>query len=346
MRLEELQYDLPPELIAQRPATRRDAARLLVLHRDSGRTEHRTFRDIVEYIEPGDGLVLNNTRVIPARFFCRRRTGGRIEALFLHETDDGWRVLLKPSGRLKVNERLCCEGTDIELNINQRYERGEWFVHPEPNITPVRLLEQIGQTPLPPYIRNDAADRHGQPDDVDRQRYQTVYAAQPGAVAAPTAGLHFTPELLEQLQQAGVRPIEVTLHVGLGTFAPIEAENLSQHEMHAEWFDVCESALATLREVRAAGHQIVAVGTTAVRVLESLPNLTLKDASNWTDIFIYPPYDFRHVDRLLTNFHLPGSTLLALVMAFANPEQIRRVYQEAILTRYRFYSYGDAMLIY
>lgn len=345
MRLEELQYDLPPELIAQRPAARRDAARLLVLHRDTGRIEHRAFRDIVEYIEPGDGLVLNNTRVIPARFFCRRQTGGRIEALFLHESDDGWRVLLKPSGRLKVNECLPCEGADVKLIINQRYERGEWSVHVEPNVAPVQLLEQIGQTPLPPYIRNDAADRHGQPDDADRQRYQTVYAAQPGAVAAPTAGLHFTPELLEQFQQAGVRRIEVTLHVGLGTFTPIEAEDLSQHKMHAEWFEITPSALTALQGTRHRKRHIVAVGTTSVRVLESLPGFDVGTMSGSTDIFIYPPYQFRHVDRLLTNFHLPGSTLLALVMAFANPEQILVAYQKAIATHYRFYSYGDAMLI-
>ena len=345
MRLEELQYDLPPELIAQRPATRRDAARLLVLHRDSGRIEHRAFRDIVEYIEPGDGLVLNNTRVIPARFFCRRQTGGRIEALFLHDSGDGWRVLLKPSGRLKVGECLQCESVDVELIINQRYERGEWSVHPEPNIAPMQLLEQIGQTPLPPYIRNDTADRHVQPDGADQQRYQTVYAAQPGAVAAPTAGLHFTPELLEQLQQTGVRLVEVTLHVGLGTFAPIETEDLSQHKMHSEWFEITPGALTALQETRHRKRHIVAVGTTSVRVLESLPGLHVGTMSGSTDIFIYPPYQFRHVDRLLTNFHLPGSTLLALVMAFAGPEQVRTAYREAIKQRYRFYSYGDAMLI-
>jgi S-adenosylmethionine:tRNA ribosyltransferase-isomerase len=198
---------------------------------------------------------------------------------------------------------------------------------------------------LPPYIRSDAAGRHGQPDDADRQRYQTVYAVQPGAVAAPTAGLHFTPELLDRLALAGVQRAVVTLHVGLGTFTPIEVDDLREHKMHAEWFEVGQPALATLRQTRAAGGQIVAAGTTSVRALESLPSLDTRAVSGWTDIFIYPPYRFRHVNRLLTNFHLPGSTLLALVIAFAGPDRIRAAYQAAINERYRFYSYGDAMLI-
>jgi S-adenosylmethionine:tRNA ribosyltransferase-isomerase len=369
--LRDLHYDLPPELIAQRPAEPRDASRLLVLHRDSGRIEHRTFCDILDYFAPGDGLVLNNTRVIPARFFCRRRTGGKVEALFLRaapgparpatdpqlsvlgsqgpapadEVPSTWQVLLRPSARLWIGERLRCEGTEIELVLTERHERGQWTVHPEPPVAPFEFLGEIGQPPLPPYIRPDAAGRHGAPDEADRERYQTVYAQHPGAVAAPTAGLHFTRELLHKITSIGVRRVEVTLHVGLGTFAPIEVDDLSQHKMHAESFEIAADAVETLRETRAAAGRIVAVGTTSVRVLESLPELDAGPASGWTDIFIYPPYCFRHVDRLLTNFHLPGSTLLALVMAFAGADGVRAAYQEAIARAYRFYSYGDAMLI-
>lgn len=346
MRLQDLQYELPPELIAQRPVDPRDAARLLVLHRDTGQIEHRRFSHIGQYLNPGDALVLNNTRVIPARFYCRRHTGGRIEVLFLHAAEGGWRVLLKPSARLSQGERLRCERkADVEIVLTGRQERGEWTVRPDPPLGWSELLEQVGQTPLPPYIGLDTAGRPGEPDAQDRERYQTVYAAAPGAVAAPTAGLHFTHELLADLLRSGVRRVDVTLHVGLGTFAPIEAEDLAQHRMHAEWFEVHTQALDTLRSTRATGRRIVAIGTTSVRVLESLPNLDGGPVSGWTDIFIYPPYQFRHVDRLITNFHLPGSTLLALVMAFAGPELVRRAYAEAIARRYRFYSYGDAMLV-
>jgi S-adenosylmethionine:tRNA ribosyltransferase-isomerase len=363
MRLCDLQYALPPELIAQRPAQPRDTCRLLVLHRQTGRIEHRQFRQIGHYLRPGDALVLNNTRVIPARFFCRRPTGGKVEALFLRqeESDQGqtsratsprtapqaslWRVLLKPTSRLKPGQVVTCEGTPVDLRLLEHCGRGEWLVHPEPPVEAVELLNRIGQTPLPPYIRLDAAGRSGQPDLWDRQQYQTVYARRPGAVAAPTAGLHFTPQLLEELGQAGIHIVELTLHIGLGTFAPIEVEHLSQHRMHAEWFEVPPQTLQRLRQVRAAGARIVAVGTTSVRALESVESLDVPAAAGWSSLFIYPPYRFRHVDALITNFHLPGSTLLALVMAFATPDQIRSAYAEAIRQRYRFYSYGDAMLI-
>jgi S-adenosylmethionine:tRNA ribosyltransferase-isomerase len=336
--LSDLQYDLPHELIAQHAVEPRDASRLLVLHRADGRIEHRTFRDIAEYLEPNDCLVLNNTRVIPARFFCRRASGGRIEGLFLHPDEDGWRVMLKPSGRLKDGEELQCVGADCILRIVARAERGEWLVRPEPTTEPLSLLAQIGRTPLPPYIKRD------QPEPADAGRYQTVYAERPGAVAAPTAGLHFTPALLDELASRGVRRADVTLHVGPGTFVPIEVDDLSSHRMHAEWFEVGEQAAATLGETRASARRIVAVGTTATRVLESLPDRP-QAAGGWTDIFIFPPYEFRLIDRLITNFHLPGSTLLALVMAFASRELILKAYHEAVSRRYRFYSYGDAMLI-
>ncbi len=345
MQLEELQYDLPSELIAQRPAEPRDAARLLVLRRKTGQIEHRHFRDLGTYLAPGDALVLNNTRVIPARFFCRRATGGRVEALFLREQDGLWHVLLRPSAKLRPGAVLRCEDSETELELCARAERGEWLVRPRPPVPPIDLLSHVGQTPLPPYIRPDAAGRHGAPDESDRERYQTVYATESGAVAAPTAGLHFTPAMLAELTAAGVRRVDVTLHVGLGTFAPIVENDLAQHRMHAEWFAASAPALATLREARAAGGRIVAVGTTAVRVLESVADWDHSPAGGWTDVFIYPPYAFRHVDCMVTNFHLPGSTLLALVMALASPELIRAAYQAAIAERYRFYSYGDAMLI-
>jgi len=370
MRLSDLHYELPAELIAQRPVEPRDASRLLVLDRASGHIAHRRFCDIEEYLRPGDHLVLNNTRVIPARFFCRRLTGGRTEALFLHASGALWHVLFNPAGRLRPGEILTCEGSDRRLLLVDRHERGEWTVRPEPPVDPFELLQRVGQTPLPPYIRRPSG-----PDARDAERYQTVYARRPGAVAAPTAGLHFTPALLQRLQEAGIGRSEVTLHVGRGTFAPIDADELSSHRMHAEWFEVDTPTLETLHAARAAGGNLVAVGTTSVRVLESLacqlgssdrpesesppsgkaaapaaPRLTDRQlppaaCAGWTDLFIYPPYRFRNVDRLVTNFHLPGSTLLALVMAFAGAELIRHAYAVAIEQRYRFYSYGDAMLI-
>ena len=384
MLLSDLQYDLPLELIAQQPAAPRDAARLLVLERLTGTITQRCFRDIGAYLAPGDCLVLNDTRVIPARFFYRRASGGRVEGLFLHADGAAWRVMLKHARRLRVGERLSSPDCPTELVVAQPLERGHWLVRPNPPISPLEWLAQVGQTPLPPYIHR-GADGRGAPEPVDAERYQTVYADRPGAVAAPTAGLHFTSDLLERLVAGGMQRVHVTLHVGPGTFAPIQTEELADHRMHAEWYEITPGALATLRSTRAAGGRIIAVGTTSVRVLESLPDgaldadveagatpdgrrvngdvldiagglsgetdpLTAGTAvahghSGWTDIFIYPPYRFRHVDRLITNFHLPGSTLLALVMAFATPAQILLAYRTAIEQKYRFYSYGDAMLV-
>ncbi len=382
MLLSELHYDLPAERIAQTPVEPRDASRLLVLERASGRIEHRRFRDVVEYVSPGDCLVLNNSRVMPARFFARRATGGLVEGLFLrseaghvpqaggatvasrvtpseeHEAmlADGWRVLLKPSARLHEGERLEILLHNRQaparsgLRLLRREERGEWLVAPDQPIDPLTWLAEVGRPPLPPYIH--------QASPADAERYQTVYAAAPGSAAAPTAGLHFTPQLLEELALRGVRRAEVTLHVGPGTFVPVVCENLVDHVMHREWYSCGSAARATIRATRAAGGAIVAVGTTSARVLESLGAPENWDAHRagdeeqgdgagpaWTDIFIYPPYRWRLVDRLITNFHLPGSTLLALVMALAGRDLIRHAYHEAIREEYRFYSYGDAMLI-
>ncbi len=357
MRRSELHYDLPADRIAQHPVEPRDASRLLVLERSSGRCHHRHFRDILEYLRARDCLVLNDTRVIPARFFCRRRTGGRVEALFVCRHDqmahsvalgaapagapaELWRVMLSPSARLHEGEPLKCEGSEVSLHLVRALERGEWLVRPEPPLPPLELLARIGHTPLPPYI-----ERSGQPEPADAERYQTVYAARDGAVAAPTAGLHFTPDLLERVQAAGVQLARVTLHVGPGTFLPIDVEDLAAHRLHPEWFEVTEQAAARLNETRAAGGRIIAVGTTSMRVLESQPAGRFEARRGWTDLFIYPPYVPRHVDGLLTNFHLPGSTLLALVMAVAGVDTIRRTYRLAIESGYRFYSFGDAMLI-
>jgi S-adenosylmethionine:tRNA ribosyltransferase-isomerase len=389
MRLADLQYELPEELIAQQPAQPRDASRLMVLHRDTGRIEHRIFRDIVNYLESGDCLVRNDTRVIPARFFCRRESGGRIEALFLRDNDGLWRVLLRPSARLNVGERLAIEGHDRAdvvvpdaaagapgpadgaqchspatgiseggaiLVLRARHERGEWSVEPDPADDPIHMLDRVGQPPLPPYIHRSAA-----PTGEDRWRYQTVYAATPGAVAAPTAGLHFTRELLEAIGARGVGIADVTLHVGLGTFAPIAVDDLADHPMHSEWYDVPESTADALNAAGGdrVGHgepragesradqskRIVAVGTTSLRVLESLPPGPVHASRGWTDLFIYPPHEFKRVGALLTNFHVPGSTLLALVMALGGVENIRAAYKAAMAERYRFFSYGDAMLI-
>lgn len=346
MLLRELHFELPDQLIAQRPAEPRDASRLLVLERASRRIQHQTFRDIHRYLQPGDCLVLNDTRVIPARFFCRRATGGKVEGLYLHQVGELWRVLLKPASRLRVGERLTCANGDGAFVLCERGERGEWDVRPEPSAEPLELLQRIGQTPLPPYIH-----RPDKPDAHDEQRYQTVYARRAGAAAAPTAGLHFTPRLLEALRAAGINTALLTLHVGLGTFAPISVDDLTQHHMHAEYFEIDGATIAKLDATRKAGKRIVAVGTTSVRVLESLEfelgrgNVPRTSRSGWTEIFIYPPYRYHNVDLLLTNFHLPGSTLLALVMAFAGIEQVRAAYAAAVAEQYRFYSYGDAMLI-
>lgn len=348
MKLSELQYELPDALIAQQPLEPRDAARLLIVQRASGRLDHRVFREIGDYLRAGDLLVVNDTRVIPARFFARRETGGRVEGLFLREAEDGWRALLNPAGRIRPCERLQIElpggeiGTEASPAVIAiaRHERGEWTIRPDPPTDPRALLERVGHAPLPPYIQRGEG-----PSKTDTARYQTVYAASSGAVAAPTAGLHFTPQLLDSLAARGIQRAAVTLHVGLGTFSPIEVEDLAEHKMHREWFSISADALARIRATRHAGGRIVAVGTTSARVLESINLAEHAARSGWTDIFIQPPYEFRNVDVLLTNFHLPGSTLLALVMALAGSDLTRAAYRAAIKGGYRFYSYGDAMLI-
>ena len=357
LRTRDFYFRLPQELIAQQPTERRDESRLLVLDRRTGDLSHRTFTDLPDQLARGDLIVLNDTRVIPARFFCRRRTGGRIEGLFLREQSPGeWEVMLKGASRCRAGESLSLAGADdVQLTLGANAGAGCWRLTVEPGRPAVELLEQVGLTPLPPYIRRPDASQEG----LDRPRYQTVYADRPGAVAAPTAGLHFTDETFARLTARGIETTRLTLHVGAGTFLPVTADEPADHEMHAEWYDVPADAAEAISSARATGRRVIAVGTTSVRVLEAIARdqrpagrrQPLQPATGWTDIFLYPPANFLAVDALITNFHLPQSTLLMLVAAFCSPGDtagiatILAAYAQAVQHQYRFFSYGDAMLI-
>ena len=345
-KVDQYNYELPRELIAQSPLPNRVDARLMVVDRQQQSISHRYVRDLAEFVRPGDCLVLNDTRVIPARLVgFRTRTHGRWEGLFLEADVHGlWRVLCKTRGRLTEGESIQlvnAQGVeDVRLNTVSRQADGSWIVKPESHLETFALLEQVGRVPLPPYIRK------GEMLPDDRQNYQTVFARNPGAVAAPTAGLHFTQPLLDQIQARGASLCWVTLHVGQGTFRPIETDEIEEHPMHAEWGHVAPETVATLANCRAQGGRIVAVGTTAVRLLETAAaEGTLRPYTGLTGLFIRPPYQFKAVDVMMTNFHLPRTTLLVLVRTFGGDELIRRAYEEAIAEEYRFYSYGDAMLI-
>lgn len=346
MRLENLDYDLPESLIAQHPAPRRDAARLLVVERATGALHDAVFSDLPHWLRPGDALALNTTRVFPARLLTRRArsaglTGGRIELLLVRPEPGGtWRVLARPAKRAAVGAVLETEDGCLALEVVETGLEGERMVRVVRG-TLDEALEAHGQVPLPPYI-------HRAPEASDRERYQTVFARERGAVAAPTAGLHFTEAMLAALEAAGVARAEVLLHVGPGTFRPVTAHNPSRHRMDEEYFEVGEAAAAALNAARAGGGRIVAVGTTVVRALETACDAhdgAIGPASGWTRKYILPPYDFRAVDVLVTNFHLPRTTLLLLVAAFAGADLTRRAYAHAVAERYRFYSYGDAMLL-
>ncbi len=347
----DLDYDLPEHLIAQLPANPRDTSRLLVVNRQSAALVDMPFTALPRLLRAEDVLVLNDTRVIPARLVLRRATGGRFEGLFLRELTVGqWEIMVKGRGRIRPAECLAlaepAAGAESPtIRLEAACGNGVWQVAVEPPEPAEGLLRRVGHPPLPPYIHRLVEGDTREP--TDRDRYQTVYASAPGAVAAPTAGLHFTPAVLEEIARAGVATARVTLHVGVGTFAPIKVANLADHQMHAEWFDLSQDAAALIAERRRAGGRVVAVGTTSVRVLESAgqPDGTLRPGQGWTRLFCYPPYRFRCVDAMLTNFHLPRSTLLALVMAFTGIETIRTAYAHAIREQYRFFSYGDAMLI-
>jgi S-adenosylmethionine:tRNA ribosyltransferase-isomerase len=335
-------YSLPAHLIAQEPAEPRDHARLLVARRSGATLTHHRFFDLPNLLLPGDLLVLNDTRVLPARLLGKRAsTGGKWEGLFLRQVPDGsWEMLCQTRGRLRPGECIHVDGGALQLELVAQLPGGRWQVRPLTAVSAVDLLERFGRMPLPPYIRKGVAHA------ADRTRYQTVYSAEPGAVAAPTAGLHFTPEVFEGLRGRGIEWSFVTLHVGLGTFRPIEADDYTQHVMHSEWGRLPESAVLAIRACRERRGRVVAVGTTAVRVLETAGRFgPLQPWTGETDLFIYPPYDFLAVDALITNFHLPHTSLLLLVAAFAGSELLRRAYETAITDGYRFYSYGDAMLI-
>ena len=346
MRIEELDYELPPHLIAQEPAAERDRSRLLVLKRHGPILAHQHFRDLPEFLRPGDLLVLNDTRVLPARLLGRRaETGGKWEGLFVEQLADGsWELLCQTRGRLMPGETVLVERHDQEaplpLCLVERTAAGHWRARPEAKEAVPDLLARYGHVPLPPYIRK------GRATESDRERYQTIYARHPGAVAAPTAGLHFTPQLFEELDRRGVRRATVTLHVGPGTFQPVQVEEVERHRVHAEWGEVPAATAEAVAECRARGGRVVAVGTTAVRVLETAAaSGVVRPWSGLTELTVFPPYAFRAIDALITNFHLPRSSLLLLVAAFTGLDSLRAAYRTAVEMRYRFYSYGDAMLI-
>lgn len=337
MRLADFDYALPPELIAQQPASPRDASRLLVVDRASGRLAHRTFREIGDYVHGGDALVVNDTRVLPARLRGRRAgTGGAVELLVLRAADGGaWEALVRGGRRLREGAVVEVGAQPTPVRIGARLPDGRRLVSLPPGRDMLALLRGAGEVPVPPYIKRVPDD----PED-----YQTVYAREEGAVAAPTAGLHFTPPLLDQLRQRGVDVIALTLHVGLGTFQPVTADEIRGHKMDAEYYTISPEASATINGRRG---RLAAVGTTTVRALESAadPDGHIVAGSRWTDRFIYPGVAFRAVEVLVTNFHLPKTTLLMLVCAFAGRELVLQAYEDAIRERYRFYSFGDAMLI-
>jgi len=355
MRTADFHFDLPPELIAQYPAAQRDGSRLMVLHRKNGRIEHRHFPDLLNFLQAGDVLVLNNSRVIPARLRgLNARTGGRFEVLLLEEksTNDWW-VMLRPGKSARIGTQINFldnggQPTTIQATVTEINEEGHRRLQFSGTPDIQNELDKLGEIPLPPYI-----ERNGQLSE-DKERYQTVFSRPAGSVAAPTAGLHFTPEILEKIRAHGVKICFVTLHVGLGTFAPVKADTLAEHTMHHERFEIGEETVSAINEAKKNGHRVIAVGTTSVRVLESVAaksNGKLNVFRGKTNIFIFPPFQFQIVDALLTNFHLPCSTLLMLISAFAAPgetqgrETVLAAYAEAVRERYRFFSYGDAMLI-
>lgn len=340
MDVKDFDYDLPEELIAQDPLEDRSSSRLLVLDKYTGEIEHRIFKDITQYLRPGDCLVINNTKVIPARLFgVKEGTEAKIEILLLkRKENDIWETLVKPGKKAKVGTKIIFGEGLLIGEIIDVIEEGNRLIQFHYEGIFEEILDQLGQMPLPPYITHQLKDKN---------RYQTVYAKYDGSAAAPTAGLHFTPELLEQIRQMGVEIAEVTLHVGLGTFRPVKVENVLDHHMHSEFYQIEQSEADKINAAKAAGHRIISVGTTSTRTLESAAddNGFLTAKSGWTEIFIYPGYQFKVIDALITNFHLPQSTLVMLVSALAGREHILHAYELAVQEKYRFFSFGDAMFI-
>ena len=343
-KLSSYDYELPQSLIAQHPTPRREQSRMLFLERQSGRISNHNFAEIVSLLPESSCLVINNTKVLPARLPGKRQTGGKIEALLIEEKHNGfWSAIVRKARRIKSGERLEFCGGQLYAVAQERLEEGEWLLKFEEPEHLKERLEKFGLPPLPPYIeRREASDLQ---NEEDRERYQTCYASVPGAIAAPTAGLHFTPEILAKIRNRGIDILEVTLHVGLGTFSAIEVEDIRKHKMHAEFFSVTAQALEQLKKYRQNQKKIICLGTTSVRVLESLAQQNFKVSSGWTDIFIHAPYKFRMMDGLLTNFHLPKSTLMLLVSAFCGRDFLLTAYHKAVAEKYRFFSYGDCMFI-
>lgn len=332
-------YDLPEELIAQTPLQQRDSSRLMVLDRQTGEVTHKHFYDILDYLQPGDCLVMNDSRVLPARLLGHRPTGGAVEVLLLRDLGDKcWECLCKPGRKMQPGSEVIFGDGELTATVREVREDGNRVVEFHYEGIFLEVLERLGKMPLPPYIKEELQDQ---------ERYQTVYSREVGSAAAPTAGLHFTQELLEKIRQKGVKEAFVTLHVGLGTFRPVKAEQITDHHMHAELCMISQETADILNETRRSGGRIICVGTTSCRTLESLvqEDGSFAASSKWTEIFIYPGYTFKAMDGLITNFHLPESTLVMLVSAFAGREHVLAAYEEAVREKYRFFSFGDAMFI-
>lgn len=339
MKTHDFWYELPEELIAQTPLEKRDASRLLVLDKHTGAIEHRHFYDILDYLNPGDCLVMNDSRVLPARLLGQRPTGGVAELLLLRDLGDGkWECLAKPGRKLQVGQEVHFPGNKLTASIVEILPEGNRVVQFRYEGIFLEILQELGKMPLPPYIKTELKDQ---------ERYQTVYSRCVGSAAAPTAGLHFTKDLLDKARSKGIKTAFVTLHVGLGTFRPVKVEQITDHHMHSEFCMIDADNARILNDVKASGGKVICVGTTSCRTLESLVENdgTFSERSKWTDIFIYPGYQFRGMDGLITNFHLPESTLVMLVSAFAGREHVLNAYEEAVKQRYRFFSFGDAMFI-
>ncbi|MDY5704582.1 MAG: tRNA preQ1(34) S-adenosylmethionine ribosyltransferase-isomerase QueA [Lachnospiraceae bacterium] len=340
MTLEDFDYYLPEEQIAQDPLEHRSDSRLMVLDKKTGELEHKHFYDICDYLKPGDCLVINNTKVIPARLIGEKEgTGGKVEVLLLtRKSDNTWETLVKPGKNARIGQKLSFGNGLLKAEVIDIVEEGDRIIRFDFDGIFEEILDQLGQMPLPPYITHQLKDRN---------RYQTVYAKHEGSAAAPTAGLHFTKELLQEIRDMGVNIAEVTLHVGLGTFRPVKEENVLEHHMHTEYYKVTQEAADMINAAKASGNRVIAVGTTSTRTLEAAAEEdgTLREKSGWTDIFIYPGYKFKVIDCLITNFHLPKSTLIMLVSALASREHILAAYNEAVKEGYRFFSFGDAMFI-
>ena len=339
MKTHDFWYDLPEELIAQTPLERRDGSRLMVLNRETGEIQHKHFYDIIDYLNPGDCLVMNDSRVLPARLMGHRPTGGVVEVLLLRDFGNKcWECLCKPGRKMQAGNEVIFGDGELTAVVREVQEDGNRVVEFKYKGIFLEVLERLGKMPLPPYIKEELQDQ---------ERYQTVYSKEVGSAAAPTAGLHFTKELLEKIREKGVNEAFVTLHVGLGTFRPVKAEEVTEHHMHSELCMMNAETAKMLNETKRSGGRIICVGTTSCRTLESLVNDdgTFEAKSKWTDIFIYPGYTFKAMDGLITNFHLPESTLVMLVSAFAGREHVLNAYEEAVKQRYRFFSFGDAMCI-